>query len=135
MSTYNKPLPTPNPITEEFWKAAKRHELSIQRCRHCNEYFFPPREVCPQCMSLKLEWIRVSGKGKIFSFTLVRVSPHPSFNADIPYTVAIIELNEGPHIMSNLIDCKIEDIRVNMPVTTVFEDVTSELSLVKFRPA
>ena len=135
MNTYNKPLPMPNPVTEGFWKAAKRHELSIQRCMSCNDYIFPPREICPRCMSLNLEWIRASGKGKIFSYTVVRVSPHPSFSTDIPYIVAIIELDEGPHLMSNLINCKIEDVKLNMPVTAVFDDVTSEVSLVKFRPS
>ena len=135
MNTYNKPLPTPTPITEEFWKAAKRHELFIQRCKNCSEYIFPPREICPHCMSLNLGWIKASGKGKVFSHTVVRVSPHPGFNAEIPYILAIIELDEGPHLMSNLIDCKIEDVKVNMPVTAVFDDVTPEVSLVKFRPA
>jgi hypothetical protein len=86
-------------------------------------------------MSLNLEWIKASGKGKVFSYTVIRVPPHPGFSADIPYIVAIIELDEGPHLMSNLIGCKIEDVRVNMPVNTVFDDVTSEVSLVKFRPA
>jgi hypothetical protein len=86
-------------------------------------------------MSLNLEWTKASGKGKVFSYTIVRVSPHPGFNADIPYIVAIIELDESPHLMTNLVDCNIEDIRVNMPVTAVFDDVTSEVSLVKFKPA
>jgi uncharacterized OB-fold protein len=134
MSTYNKPLPIPNPITEPFWKAAKNHELLIQHCTNCNEYIFPPREICPRCMSFNLEWVRASGKGSIFSYTVVRVPPNPGFNAEVPYIVAIIELDEGPHLMSNLINGKIEDISLNMPVTVVFDDVTPEFSLVKFRP-
>ena len=135
MTAYNKPLPQPNPVTEEFWKAAKRHELLIQRCKSCNEHIFYPREVCPRCLSSDLDWMEASGRGRVYSYTVVRQAEHPSFRADTPYILAIIELDEGPRLTSNLMDCQIEDIRVDMPVTVAFDDVTAEVSLVKFRPA
>ena len=135
MTAYNKPLPEPNPVTEEFWKAAKRHELLIQCCKSCNEHIFYPREVCPRCLSSDLDWMEASGRGRVYSYTVVRQAAHPSFRADTPYILAIIELDEGPRLTSNLMDCQIEDIRVDMPVTVAFDDVTAEVSLVKFRPA
>ena len=134
MTTYDKPLPEPNPVTEEFWKAAKRHELLVQHCRSCNQHIFYPREVCPGCLSSDLGWMKVSGRGRVYSYAVVRQAAHRGFRADVPYILAIIELDEGPRLTSNLVDCEIEDVRVDMPVTVVFDDVTSHVSLVKFRP-
>lgn len=135
MTEYNKPLPLSGPITEEFWRAAKNHELHLQQCRDCQEYIFYPRELCPGCLSSDLNWVKVSGRGKVYSYTVVRQALHPAFKEDVPYILAIIELEEGPHLTSNVVDCEIEDIRVDMPVTAVFDDVTPEITLVKFRPA
>lgn len=135
MTAYNKPLPQPSAVTEEFWKAAKRHELLIQRCQSCNEHIFYPRELCPRCLSSNLEWVKASGRGRVYSYTVVRQAAHPGFSADVPYILAIIELDEGPRMTSNLVECQIEDAMVDMPVTVVFDDVTPEMSLVKFRPA
>ena len=134
MTTYNKPLPQPDAVTEEFWKAAKRHELLIQHCQSCNEHIFYPREVCPHCLSSNLEWVKANGRGKVYSFTVVRRAAHPGFKADLPYILALIELEEGPRMTSNIVNCKIEDVRIDMPVTVVFDDVTSEVTLVKFKP-
>lgn len=135
MTNYNKPLPQPDRTTEEFWRAAKRHELLIPRCKSCNKYFFYPREDCPSCLSSNLEWVRVSGRGKIYSYTVVRQAAHPGFATDVPYILAIIELDEGPRMTSNVVDCRIEDVTVDMPVSVVFDDVTPKVTLVKFKPA
>jgi len=134
MNNYSKPLPEFNAVTEAFWKAAKRHELFIQSCGNCNKYIFYPRELCPNCLSTDLGWVKASGLGRVYSFTVVRQAAHHGFSADVPYILAIIELDEGPRLTSNLIDCKPEDARINMPVTAVFDDVTSDVSLIKFRP-
>lgn len=134
MSAYDKPLPIPDAESAEFWKAARRHELLIQRCKSCKEHIFYPRALCPNCLSLDLEWVRASGKGRLYSYTVVRQAPRPAFEKDLPYVVAIVQLDEGPRLMSNLVGCKLEDIKVNMPVTVVFEDATSDVSLPKFKP-
>src|SRR3990170_103867 len=103
MTEYLKPLPQPDAITQEFWKSARRHELVIQRCHDCREHIFYPREVCPHCFSTNLEWVKASGKGKVYSFTIVRRAAHPGFKDDVPYVFAIIELEEGVRLTSNVV--------------------------------
>ncbi len=134
---YKKPLPRPEApeLTKPFWEATKRHELVLPRCKDCDHFFFYPREVCPVCLSPKLEYARVSGKGRLHTFTVVRQPVNPAFNDDVPYIYAVIQLDEGPRMVSNLVECSIEDAKVDMPVTVVFDDVTPEWTLVKFKPA
>ena len=133
MSEYDKPLPKPTPTSLPFWEAAKRHELLLQHCTGCGTFIYYPRDRCPQCLSDHLEWERVSGRGKLYSYTIVRRASTRSF-ADQPYVLAIVELDEGPHMTTNL-DAPPEKIKIGMPVTIYFDDVTPERTLVKFRPA
>lgn len=134
---YNKPLPTPmnKEISQPFWDAAKRHELVMPRCRNCSNLFFYPREQCPNCYSDNTEWIPVTGKGRLYSYTVVYQPAHPSFQADAPHIYAVVQLNEGPRMPTNLVECDIDDVEVEMPVEVVFDDVSEEVTLVKFKPA
>ena len=133
MSEYIKPLPKPSPTSRPFWEAAKRHELTIQRCGACREYIYYPRPRCPKCFSDQLSWERVSGRGKVYSYTVVRRASSRMF-ADAPYVLAIVELAEGPRMTTNVV-APPEQVRIGMPVTVAFEDVTPECTLVKFKPA
>jgi uncharacterized OB-fold protein len=133
MSEYSKPLPKPSPTSRPFWEAARRHELQLQRCSACGKFIYYPRDRCPSCFSDRLEWQRVSGRGKIYSYTLVRRASSRAF-ADAPYVLAIVELAEGPRMTTNIV-APPEQVRVEMPVEVVFDDVTPEHTLVKFRPA
>jgi hypothetical protein len=135
MAEYKKPLPRPTAASLPFWEAAKRHELQIQHCGSCGALIFYPREVCPECLSSHLQWIKVSGKGTVYSYTIAQAPTHPAFAEDVPYVIAIVELAEGPHLTTNITGCKPEDVRVGMPVVAAFDDVTPEMTLVKFRPA
>lgn len=134
MSNYDKPLPYVHGETRPFWEGAKRHELLIQRCGDCGKFYFYPRSLCPHCMSDNIEWVKVSGKGKIYSFTISHRTGTLPFQKDIPYNIAIIELDEGVHMLSNVVECRNEDLRIGMPVEVVFDDVTPEITLPKFRP-
>jgi uncharacterized OB-fold protein len=131
---YNKPLPTIDGDNREYWKYCKAHELRMQRCRDCGHIRFPPSIICPKCHAMEAEWARLSGRGKIYSFTVFRVPYHPSYANDIPYDVAVIQLDEGPRMESNVTGVNMEDIKVDMPVEVYFDDVTEEVSLPKFRP-
>ncbi len=133
---YKKPVPRPaDPeLTKPFWEAAKRHELMLQRCKICDSFFWYPRQVCPECLRTDIEWARVSGKGRVHSWTVPRRPAHPGFKDDIPYIYALIQLDEGPRMESNLVECSLEDVKMNMPVTAVFDDITPEWTLVKFKP-
>ena len=135
MQDYNKPLPYVHEETRPFWEGAKRHELWLQKCRDCGEFRFYPRSICPHCFSYDAEWTKVSGKGKLYSFTVSHRPASPQFQEDVPYNVAIIELEEGVRMMSNIVECQNEDLNIDMPVEVVFDDVTPEITLPKFRPA
>ena len=122
-------------LSKPFWEATKRHELVLPRCRTCSKIFFYPREQCPNCYSSDLDWTQVSGKGRLYTFTVVHQTAHPAFQPESPHIYAIIQLNEGPRMPSNLVDCEFEDARIDMPVEAVFDDASDDYTLVKFKPA
>ena len=132
MAGYQKPLPFPSQDTEEYWEGCKHHQLLIQRCRNCGAFRFYPRPMCPDCNSMDSQWVEASGKGKVYSWTVAVQQFHPAF--EVPYAVAIVELEEGVRTTTNIIDCEPEELYVGMPVEVVFEDVTEEVTLPKFRP-
>lgn len=135
MSEYRKPLPRVTPDNRSFWEAARRHELRLQRCGECGQLWYPPGPVCPECLSERFEWARVSGRGTISSFAVFHKAYFPAFAEEIPYAVVQVELEEGPRLLSNLVDVPPGEIRVGMPVEVVFDDVAPELSLPRFRRA
>ena len=135
MAEYNKPLPVIEPWNTEYWQAAKRHEFVAQKCRGCGYIHLPPGPACTNCLSNDQEWVRLSGKGAIYSYGVYHQLWHPGFTEDIPYNVALIELAEGPQIISQVIGCKNEDLACGQEVEVVFDDVTNDASLPKFRLA
>ena len=134
MSAFDKPLPYVDEENRPFWEGTKRHELCLQKCRDCGKFRFYPRSICPHCLSYNTEWTKVSGRGKIYSFTVANRTVSPAFRQDVPYSIAIIELEEGVRMMSNIVECRNEDLSIDMPVEVVFDDVTPEITLPKFRP-
>lgn len=134
MFTLEKPLPRGTEDTAPFWEAALRGELRLQRCRACGHYRFPPAVLCPRCSSEGYEWASVSGKGRVFSWVVVHQSQYPAFNEDAPYNVAIVELDEGPRLHTQIVDCPLEELTIGMPVEVVFEKVREDVVLPKFRP-
>jgi uncharacterized OB-fold protein len=132
---YEKPLPRPDAERKPFWDYCKQHELRVQRCTACNRLNIPSTFYCPNCFSDSFEWVKMCGRGKVYTYAVVRQPYHKAFAKDLPYVIASIELEEGPRMMSNIVGCKPEDIKINMPVEVLFEDVTDEFSLPKFKPA
>ena len=135
-TVYAKPLPDPYnaELSGPFWQAAKRHELVMPRCKTCADLFFYPRELCPHCLSQDLEWVQVSGQGRVYSYTVVHQPAHSAFREDAPYVYAMVQLDEGPRLIANIVSCPIEDVKIDMRVTVTFDDVTPEVTLVRFRP-
>lgn len=133
---YSKPLPQPDPVTQPFWDSVKAHAMSIQRCNACQRHVFYPRMHCPYCFGRALAWVPVSGRGVVHAFTIVHYHADPTFRADAPYVVALIELDEGVRMMSNLADVTPDPhhVRVGMLVEVTYDDVTPEMTLPKFRP-
>ena len=132
---YRKPLPRIDEESRGYWEALARHELYFQRCRDCGTERFYPRAVCPVCLSSSTAWVRASGRGTVYSFTVTRQNQAPGFREELPYVLAVVELAEGPRLMTNVIGCPPEEVRIGMAVEVVFEDVTPEVTLAKFRPA
>lgn len=135
MSTkMQKPLPGRDELNKPFWEAARRHELVLQHCPSCGSYRYPAGLNCSECLSDKLEWKKVSGRGIVYTWTVFHRAYHPSFVNEVPYAVVAVELEEGPRMITNLLDCKLNDIIIGLPVEVVFEDANQEISLPKFRP-
>ena len=112
----DKPYPEPDPTTQHFWDAVAAGRLDIQRCRTCGEHVFYPRgSICPHCGSLGLDWVTASGRGVVHSFTVVHRAP-PEFAGEAPYVVALIDLEEGPRMMSRLLGVDPAGVAVGMPV-------------------
>ena len=134
MKEYTKPLPQPTPFSKPFWDGAKRHELLIQKCKECQKYVFYPKVICPFCLSDTLEWVKATGRGKIYSYMVVYSYQPQAFAEDVPYVVAIIDLQEGVRMMSNIVECPPDKVQCDMDVEVVFDEVTPEVTLPKFRP-
>ncbi|HZP40124.1 MAG TPA: Zn-ribbon domain-containing OB-fold protein [Candidatus Binatia bacterium] len=131
---YEKPLPRIDEESRGWWEGLARHELWLQRCRDCGTTRFYPRAVCPSCLSSATEWVRARGRGTVYSFTVTHQNQAPGFRGELPYVLAIVELDEGPRLMTNIVGCAPDAVRIGLPVEVVFEDVTPEVTLAKFRP-
>ncbi|WP_198152984.1 Zn-ribbon domain-containing OB-fold protein [Pseudofrankia sp. DC12] len=134
-TSYPMLLPEPTPETAPFWEGCRRHELRIQRCCDCDRYYFYPRPYCPHCLSEDTEWLTVSGEGTLHTY-VINHRPMPGFTGEVPYVTAIVQLTEGPRLMTNLVG--VEALPVNLPaglpVTVVFDDVTDTVTLPRFTP-
>lgn len=134
MNESKKALPTPSPWSKPFWEGCKKHELLIQECEDCDAKIFYPKLFCPNCFSSNLQWVKASGKGKVYTFTVVYSYQPTEFTDDVPYVIAVVKLAEGVQMMSNIIDCKPEDVRCDMDVEVIFENIEDGITLPKFRP-
>ena len=134
MFAIEKPLPRPTEDSAPYWEAAHKGELRMQRCGDCGHVRFPPAVLCARCLSEIHDWVKLSGRGTVFSWIVVHQSQHPAFNADTPYNVAIVELEEGPRLHSHIVGCANDDIRIGLPVEVVFKPVNDEVTLPEFRP-
>jgi len=133
---YKKPLPKILPETEKYWQAARRHELILQRCKTCGQIMYFPRIVCFKCLSDDIEWFKSKGYGTIYSYTIIHYQiAHKSFEPDVPYIYAIIELDEGVRMISNVTNIDPLKVKIGMRVKVTFEDVTDEVSIPKFEPS
>jgi uncharacterized OB-fold protein len=131
---YAKPLPRVDEESKGFWEACRRHELYVQRCGRCGALRHYARALCPGCLSERVEWARCSGKGTVYTFTVTYQNQAAGFRDELPYVLAYVELEEGVRMLTNVVGCKPEDVRIGMRVEVVFEDVTPEATLPKFRP-
>jgi uncharacterized OB-fold protein len=127
------PLPQPTRDDAEFWAAARRGELRLQRCAACGRFRHYPRPTCPGCLSREFTWERSGGRGTVYTWTVVRGPTLPAFADDLPYNVVDVLLDEGVHLVSQVLDCAPEEMRAGMAVEAVFVPASEEITLIKFR--
>ena len=131
---YRLPIPTADEASEPFFRGAKERKLMLLRCAQCGRHRLPGRERCADCWSTNAEWVQASGRGKLYTFGIMHQQYYPAFADAIPYNFALVELEEGPRLVTSIVDCPNEELRVDMPVEAVFDDVSEETTLVRFRP-
>lgn len=120
--------------TAPFWEGCKKEQLLIQQCRHCGHYQFYPRLMCTNCMNREVDWIEASGKGKVKTYTIIHRAISEAYMKEAPYVLAIIELEEGPTMMSNVINCDPEKVYIGQEVEVTFEKWSEEVTIPKFSP-
>ena len=132
---YDKPLPEFRPETKPYWDACKKHELLLPKSKETNKFFFYPRAFSPGDDMSEVVWEKASGKAKVWTFSIHHMGPTKAYKSDGAYVVALVETDEGVKMMTNIINCDPKDVYIGMDVEVVFDDVTSEVTLPKFKPA
>jgi uncharacterized protein len=134
MSEGRRARPQPTPETQHFWDGTRAGELRLQRCNACRKVYFPPRPFCPACTARDVAVFAASGKGRLYSY-VIHHRPVPGFTP--PYAIAVVELDEGPRMMTNITGCPQtpEALQLDMPVEIAFEKLDDEITLPLFRPA
>ncbi len=126
------PQTTPDGDSQVYWDGITHGELRIQRCAACTRYVFYPRSICPHCFSDRLSWVTASGKGAIYSYTVAHQASGP-FAREVPFVIAIVELEEGVRMMTRIIGSPRERIVIGAPVRVSFESIAEGLTLPYFR--
>ena len=128
-----RPDPTPTATSEPFWAGTAEHQLRLQRCTSCERAVFYPRERCPHCWSDALAWQTASGRGVVASCTVAHRPGHPAFAEDAPYVIALVDLEEGPRMLSNVVGCPVDQVRIGMAVTVTWT-TRGDFTLPQFTP-
>ncbi len=132
----NRPLPNlTDPLMRPHWDAAREGRLELPRCQNCRFVIWPVLSMCPECASREIAWEPMSGRGKIWSWAVYDTALHPAFETEVPYVVALIELDEGASFVSNIVGAESETLAIGLEVRAVAEQVTPEITLIRFRVA
>ena len=135
MPEWNKPLPSIVGETRPFWDSCRRGQLVIQRCGDCNEYQWYPRGICANCWSGNIRWVQSSGKGTVWTYTITQQNRTTGFAEMVPYVLALVELEEGVRMFTNIVDCEPGDVEIGMAVEVTFQTATPQISIPYFKPA
>ena len=130
---HRRPAPIPTAFTEPFWEGTRQGELRVQRCGDCGHWRWTPQLACPACWSEDAEWRATGGKGEVYSFTVVHRPVDPSRFVE-PYVLAVVRLDEGPHMLTNIVDCEPSEVEVGMRVVVRFERIDDEFVVYPFAP-
>lgn len=128
-----KPLPVVTEENRPFWEGCRQGTLLLQYCDQCQQHQFYPRLYCMHCGADSVRWVSASGRGVIYSYTIIHQNKSPEFVQDTPYNVAVIQLAEGPRLMSNIVETDLAELRIDLPVTVVFDAVSEVIHLPRFK--
>jgi uncharacterized protein len=128
-------LPTPEPETQPFWDGTREGRLLVKRCADCGRAHFYPRPFCPHCWSAEVTWEEVSGRATLYTWSVVHRNDLPPFPQRVPYVAAVVDLEEGPRMMTNVVGCDPSALKIGMPLEVTFEERTDEVTVPVFRPA
>jgi uncharacterized OB-fold protein len=129
-----KPLPIPTKWSQPFWDAAKEHRLVLRKCSKCGNIDHPPYLYCTACQADEHEWIEASGKGTLFAYAINYFGVPFPFWSDLPYVLGMIDVAEGVRMISNIVECDFDELENGMELEVVFDDVSDEITLPKWRP-
>ena len=135
MPEWTKPLPTVVGETRPYWESCRRGELVIQRCEKCGQYQFYPRGICANCWSTDVKWVKSTGRGTVWTYTVTYQNRSQGFAQEVPYVLALVELEEGVRMFSNIVECNPRDVTVGMPVEVTFVQATDRISVPFFKPS
>jgi hypothetical protein len=127
-------LPTPDAETEPFWDACKEGRFLLKHCNACGEDHFYPRPFCPKCWSADVEWKQASGDGQVYTYSVVRQNDLPPFPERVPYVAAIVELDEGPRVMTNIDTSELDAVTIGMRVRVDFKPISDDVTIPVFKP-
>lgn len=130
-----RPVPEPDESLAVFFAGARQGHLMVQRCGQCRAFLAPGSALCSECLGESLEWVEASGKGTLFTFAVVHQPYHPGFAKETPYNIAVVELDEGPRLNTNIVGVPNEKLRVGMRLVATFERLAEDVYIPKFRPA
>jgi uncharacterized OB-fold protein len=133
MSEYLKPLPTLNKENSPFWDGCRQHKLRMQQCDDCEHIRFPINSVCPKCLSANFKWKDLSGRATVFSYIVFHQVYNKAFANDVPYNVALVQLEEGPRMYSNVVGTDNDAVKVGQKLIVTFDPVTPEITIPRFR--
>ena len=128
-------LPAASDLTQPYWDGARDGKLLFQQCRQCATRWHPPMPICPSCYSSDIDWRESGGQGSVYTYTVVYHLTHPAFQDQVPYVVAVVELDEGPRIVANIKHSAVEAVHGGMRVSIFFEPVSDTISLPQAEPA
>ncbi|HAG99207.1 MAG TPA: hypothetical protein DCL75_10210 [Ktedonobacter sp.] len=131
--SHPKPLPVVTEENRPFWEGCRQGKLLLQYCDQCQQHQFYPRLYCMHCGSSNVRWVSASGRGVIYSYTVIHQNKSPEFVQDTPYNVVVVQLAEGPRLMSTIVETDLAELRIDLPVTVVFDVVSEDIHLPRFK--
>jgi uncharacterized OB-fold protein len=129
-----RPVPIPDPVTAPYWETAREGRFVLPRCEDCGKFHFYPRGACPHCGAAAIAWSEASGRGMVYSFSVVHRAPSAAFKEEVPYVIAIVATDDGPHLLSRLVGVPPEAVRIGMRLRVRFDRVSEEAALPVFEP-